>query len=238
MEPADTPGSGWQRAWEVCLQGAPGPGGQVPRGLAAASDPRVLEDSWAGCEVSSRGLPAGPSTRVLSPDLPPEPQVWGTFLVGAAACEALPVCWGARGEVRGGLGSGGGTLSWRRGEHICHRPGRGAREEPGAVLQASPTTSTSCKGQSSGSGGPQWASGEQGRRGGWGLLRDGARALRPTEVLFAAVLSRGHSASLGGHSAFPRPRGTELDCGWVGGTGQLQLRPHSLNQEGTPGPCP
>lgn len=153
MEPADTPGSGWQRAWEVCLQGAPGPGGQVPRGLAAASDPRVLEDSWAGCEVSSRGLPAGPSTRVLSPDLPPEPQVWGTFLVGAAACEALPVCWGARGEVRGGLGSGGGTLSWRRGEHICHRPGRGAREEPGAVLQASPTTSTSCKGQSSGSGG-------------------------------------------------------------------------------------
>lgn len=137
MEPADTPGSGWQRAWEVCLQGAPGPGGQVPRGLAAASDPRVLEDSWAGCEVSSRGLPGGPSTRVLSPDLPPEPQVWGTFLVGAAACEALPVCWGARGEVRGGLGSGGGsTYVTGLGGVLGRNPGLSCRLLPQPALPA------------------------------------------------------------------------------------------------------
>lgn len=127
MEPANTPGSGWaedaaappgHRAWEVHLRGAPGPGGQalsLPAwgqgrwGLVAASDPRVLEESWAGWEVSGRGLPAGPSTQILSPNFPPEPQIWGTSLVGAAACQVLSECWGARGKVRGRLGSRGGT---------------------------------------------------------------------------------------------------------------------------------
>lgn len=116
-EPADTPGSGWaeaaaappgHRAWEVRLRGAPGPGGQAPRGLAAASDLRVLEESWAGCEASGRGLPAGPSTWVL-PCLSPGTPNLGHFACGCCCVRGtgrvLGCTWQGQGRVRhrGGL---------------------------------------------------------------------------------------------------------------------------------------
>lgn len=55
----------------VC--GEPRARGQAPRGLAAASDLSVLEESGAGCAGRAEdSLPAHP--RVFSPDLPPNPR--------------------------------------------------------------------------------------------------------------------------------------------------------------------